>query len=163
MPALEHDASDCAVVEAQLGRPLRGEWAVAHRCHLGVPTVIENHPLIQGRPFPTLFWLTCPVLVKRISRQEAGGAMARISERLGGDPALRARLQEAIERLRARRDHLAPLPASTATPGGGPTKVKCLHAHTAQELSDPPNPVGALALAEAGFPDCVLPCVREAR
>lgn len=160
MEPLVHSDEDRRVVEAQLGRPVRGDWAVARRCHLDVPMVIENHPrLDDGTPFPTLFWLTCPILVKRASRLESEGRMAEISTRLGrGDP-LRARLSRAVERYRARRDARLPIEDAGARPGGEPERVKCLHAHLAHELADPPNPVGALALAEAAFPDCIAPCI----
>ncbi len=155
-----HSEDDRRIVEAQLGRPLRGDWGVARRCHLGLPMAIENAPRMpDGSPFPTLFWLTCPVLVKRASGLEAEGWMTQLSDRLSRDGALKARLQEAIQRYRARRDRLERIEDSGGPPGGGPDRVKCLHAHLAHELSEPPNPVGALALAEVGFPDCRVPCV----
>ncbi len=121
---------------------------------------IENAPRMpDGSPFPTLFWLTCPVLLRRASELESKGRMSELSDRLGRDGSFRSRLQEAIERYRARRDRHERIEESGAPPGGGPERVKCLHAHLAQELSDPPNPVGALVLADAGWPDCRVPCV----
>jgi uncharacterized protein len=121
--------------------------------------VIESHPRLEdGSPFPTTFWLTCPLLIKRASMLESDGRMAAISQRLGEDAALRGRLSLAIDRYVDRRDaHEAIGPASV--PGGGPDRVKCLHAHLAQELADPPNPIGALTLEETGWPDCRLACV----
>lgn len=121
--------------------------------------VIESHPrLDDGSPFPTTFWLTCPLLIKRVSRLEAEGWMATVNERLGSG-ALRAGLERAIARYRARRDSHEVIEERGAPPGGGPGKVKCVHAHAAHELADPPNPVGALALALTGWPDCRVPCV----
>jgi hypothetical protein len=157
---LTHSEDDARIAEAQLGRPLRGRWAVARRCHLGLPMVIEDHPRLEdGSPFPTLFWLTCPVLVGRVSRLEAAGAMAAVTRRLGASDLLRARLGDALARYRARRDSHEVIDDSGAPPGGGPDRVKCLHAHAAHELADPPNPVGAIALASTAFPDCATPCV----
>jgi hypothetical protein len=157
--ALEHTAEDERVVQAQLGRPVRGRWAVARRCHLGVPMVIENHPRLEdGSPFPTLFWLTCPILIRRCSKLEAEGRMQEISQRLEADPALRQRLATAIARYRELRDSHEVVADAGAPPGGSLERVKCLHAHTAHQLAGPPNPVGALTLAETGWPDCVLPC-----
>lgn len=122
--------------------------------------VIENHPrLPDGSPFPTLYWLTCPILTKRVSRLEAGGRMAELSDRLGTDPSLRARFVRAIARLKARRDEHEPIEDAGAPPGGGPDRVKCLHAHVATELAQPGHPIGGLALAETGWPDCRAPCV----
>jgi hypothetical protein len=122
--------------------------------------VVENHPLMEdGAPFPTLFWLTCPLLVKRASRLEASGEMARLTESLGRDESLRERVADAVDRYRARRDAHLVIRESGGPPGGGPDRVKCLHAHLAHELADPPNPIGALTLAQTEWPDCVLPCV----
>jgi uncharacterized protein len=159
MADLQHTDSDAAIVSAQLGRPARGRWAVARRCHLGVPMVIESHPLLEdGSPFPTLFWLTCPMLVKRASRLEADGRMTEYSTRLRESETTVQSLTSALERYRARRDEHAAIAESGGPPGGGPDRVKCLHAHVAHELADPPNPVGAQALAEVGWPDCRQPC-----
>jgi hypothetical protein len=139
---------------------MRGTWQVATRCHLGVPMVIENHPrLPDGAPFPTLFWLTCPMLLKRVSRLEADGYMAHLNQRLATETSLHVRLAASMDRLRARRDEHEVIQDSGSPPGGGPDKVKCLHAHTAAHLALPGNPMGALALAEATWPDCRLPCV----
>jgi hypothetical protein len=156
---LTHSESDRRVVEAQLGRAARGRWAVARRCHLGIPMVIENHPSLDGAPFPTLFWVTCPVLVKRVSRLEAGGFMVELSRALAHDPSSRGRLLSALDRYRARRDRYEVVTESGGPPGGGPDRIKCLHAHVAHELAEPANPVGARTLAAAGHPDCRAPCV----
>jgi hypothetical protein len=158
----EASAGDRALVEAQVGRPLRGNWHVARRCHLDVPMVIETHPRLEdGTPFPTLFWLTCPLLVKRASHLEAEGFMSALTERLATDGRLSDRVKSAADRYVSRRNELAP--TEGAQPGGGADRIKCLHAHLAHELVDPPNPVGAATLARAGWPDCRLPCVDEAR
>ena len=121
--------------------------------------VIESHPrLDDGAPFPTLFWLTCPLLVKRASKLEAAGFMRELTERLAADSSLHARVETGMTRYVARRDALEALEPSSI-PGGGPDRVKCLHAHLAHELADPPNAVGGITLATAGWPDCVAPCV----
>ena len=164
---LEHSELDRAQVEAQLGRPLRGRWAVAARCHLGVPMAIENHPRLEdGSPFPTLYWLTCPVLIKRASKLESTGWMQELTEELGSSdelhsPELRIRFAAAIERYLSRRDEHERIEDSGATPGGGPERVKCLHAHLAHQLAGGQNPVGARTLAATGWPDCRLPCLGE--
>lgn len=160
MATLSHTERDEAVVEAQLGRRLRGQWAVARRCHLGLPMVIENYPVLDdGTPFPTLFWLTCPMLVKRASKQEATGRMRELNEAVASSDTLGVRIGAALARLVARRDSHHAIPDAGPPPGGGPDRVKCLHAHLAHELADSPNPVGALVLAQVGWPDCRLPCV----
>ncbi len=121
--------------------------------------VIENHPRLEdGSPFPTLYWLTCPLLIKRASRLESEGWMEELNQRLARDSGLAHRLERAVEDYRRARDELEPLDPVPAPPGGGPRRVKCLHSHVAHQLVRP-NPVGALVLAEVGFPDCRVPCV----
>lgn len=121
--------------------------------------VIENHPrLDDGSPFPTLYWLTCPIMVKRASKLESEGWMEQLNERLGEDEPLRSRLGRAIDAYKATRDARETLVPPPAPPGGGPDRVKCLHSHTAHELVDA-NPVGGLVLSMAGFPDCRSACV----
>jgi hypothetical protein len=121
--------------------------------------VIESHPVLDdGSPFPTLYWLTCPVLAKRVSRLESEGSLKELSARLQRDPELRSRLAEALDHYRARRDSHEVIGDSGGPPGGGPERVKCLHAHVAHELADGGNPIGALTLATTGWPDCAAPC-----
>lgn len=160
MIPLTHSEEDRRLVELQLGRRARGRWSVARRCHLGIPMVIENHPRLEdGSPFPTTFWLTCPVLSKRAGTLESTGWMSELTDELHAGGGLRTRLLEAVGRYTRRRDAHEQISVASQ-PGGGPDRVKCLHAHLAHELADPPNPVGARALARAGWPDCVRPCVR---
>lgn len=150
---------DARAVALQLGRAPRGRWRVARRCACGLPQVIETHPVLEGgTPFPTMHWLTCPALASAVGRLEGGGWMAALNARLEANAALRVALAEAIARYLKRRDALAPL-GREGHPGGGPERVKCLHAHTAQQLATGDNPVGAAVLAKLGWTDPEAPCV----
>lgn len=121
--------------------------------------VIESHPILDdGTPFPTLYWLTCPILNKRVGTIESSGVMTALTDRLVDDSELRARLADAIDRYKDARAAHAVLADSGAPPGGGPERIKCLHAHVAHELAGGNNPAGALALSMAGWPDCIAPC-----
>ncbi|MEA2517732.1 MAG: uncharacterized protein QOG16_1570 [Actinomycetota bacterium] len=123
--------------------------------------VIESHPILEdGSPFPTLYWLTCPILNKRVSTLESGGSMAAVTERLEVDVKLKQRLADALARYRARRDSHVVIKESGGPPGGGPDRVKCLHAHVAHELAGGDNPIGSLTLTATAWPDCVAPCVQ---
>ena len=123
--------------------------------------VIENEPRLEdGSPFPTLYWLTCPILNKRVSTLESEGSMNAVTERLERDPALKSRLADALARYRARRDSHEVIQESGGPPGGGPDRVKCLHSHVAHELAGGANPIGSITLAATTWPDCVAPCVQ---
>ena len=124
--------------------------------------VIESHPLLEdGTPFPTLYWLTCPILSKRVAKLESEGAMADMNERLARDADLKQRLTRALDGYRALRDDHAVIDDKGAPPGGGPDRVKCLHAHVAHQVATGENPVGAVTVAATGWPDCIALCVGE--
>lgn len=124
---------------------------------------IESHPrLDDGTPFPTLFWLTCPVLSKRAGQLEAAGVMDQLNQRFASDAGAHARMEASVVTLRERRDQHEVIADSGSPPGGGPDRIKCLHAHVAQELALPGDPAGAVALSRAGWPDCRVACFRVA-
>jgi uncharacterized protein len=161
------DPADAAVVAAQLGRPPRGQLAVAHRCPCGLPDVVQTAPrLPDGTPFPTLYYLTCPRASAAAGRLEAAGAMAEMTQRLATDPELRRGYLAAHHDYLARRAAAArgcgmqPLPAGTQSAGGMPDRVKCLHALIAHELAVPgANPLGREAIEAAGPWWAAGPCV----
>jgi hypothetical protein len=163
------DPADAAAVAAQLGRPPRGQFSVAHRCRCGEPDVVRTAPrLPDGTPFPTLFYLTCPRASAAAGRLEASGVMAAMTARLSADEGLRRSYHEAHLDYLARRDEASracgvePLPAGTQSAGGMPTRVKCLHALMAHELAVPgANPLGQEAVEAAGEWWAGGPCVQR--
>lgn len=73
--------------------------------------------------------------------------MKRINERLAGDADFERELKLATQRFLVARD--GSLSGRTQRhPGGGPDRVKCLHAHLAHYLVTGDNPVGRLVLEE---------------
>lgn len=162
---------DQAVIAAQLGRPPRGLLSVAHRCPCGQPDVVVTAPrLLDGTPFPTLYYLTCPRATAAISALEASGIMREMTARLAADSGLAERYATAHEDYLSRRDELArsvdieALPHGTQSAGGMPKRVKCLHALAAHALAVPGlNPLGEEALAAAGPWWADGPCVPVAR
>ncbi len=156
------DTAERAVLSAQLGRPARGAPAVVHRCGFGLPTVARVQPRLEdGTPFPTVFWLTCPVLRSRVGRLEADHAMVGLNDRLSHDPVLAAEYAAASTRYVAFRDRLdGPLPGDPSA-GGMPHHIKCLHVHAAHHLATGDNPVGAWTVEHATPAPCAGPCVPE--
>src|SRR4029453_17289610 len=87
----EADPAERKLIQAQIGRDVRGSVAVAARCRYGLPVVVRTAPLLpDGTPFPTLYWLACPAARVAVGRLEAAGWNARLSERLATDPDLAA-------------------------------------------------------------------------
>ena len=54
--------------------------SVAARCKWGMPQVLKCRPFYRGRPFPTLFWLTCPHLAYQCGRLESGGGVKALED-----------------------------------------------------------------------------------
>jgi len=157
------DDRTVAVISAQLGRPARGRPAVVHACGHGLPTVVRVDPRLEdGTPFPTTFWLACPLLRSAVGRLEAGGEMVHLNARLAEEPELQTAYEGTAERYVALRDRLGapdePLEGAP-TAGGMPRRVKCLHVHLAHHLATGDNPIGA-HVADLLLPmACPAPCV----
>ena len=157
---------DVTVVAGQLGREPHTMSAVALRCPFGYPAVVEDLPYDGvGRPFPTLYYCTCPTLVAAVARLESAGRVASWTTRLAECPGLarsaaRAAADEAERRVDLVHEHgLTMLDggASLSTGVGGVSDllaVKCLHAHAAHALALPGYALGDAVLAELEDPWC---------
>jgi hypothetical protein len=159
---------DSEVLALQIGRPLRAASRVLCRCNLGLPVVAEVPPILDtGEPFPTRYWLTCPLAHRRIARIEGEGGVRAAQAKVDADP----KLSEALEAAHARyaRDREAQLPGSTGRRGaqhrprggvgGSSGGVKCLHAHYADFAAGNDNPIGRDLHGVIGEPRCHAPCV----
>ncbi len=148
------DASldDQAIVEALLGRPLAGRFAVVVRHLDGRPLVIENEPhLRDGTPMPTLYWLVDPDVHARVSRLESEGGVHRFEALVDREELQRAHDEYAQRRVAATVRH--DLVAATGGVGGTRVGVKCLHAHLANYLVGAFDPVGALVAQAIELPE----------
>jgi len=149
--------AELQVIFEQLGRRPRGVCAIERCCPAGHPQVIRVYPLIDEKPFPTLFWLTCPNLVKQISRLEHLGVIEQLERLVERDPLFRNRYHEdhrayIEERWRqlSERDRLfiqqqGLIPVFKERGIGGLrdwNTVKCLHMHYAHHKARE-NVIGA--------------------
>lgn len=157
---------DHAVVAGQLGRVPQPMSRVMARCSFGYPAVVENLPYDgDGRPFPTLYYCTCPTLVAAVARRESAGEVTAWTRRLAGDEDLRAAVAAATAATRRRRRLLARRCAAGQLDGGAslttgiggvrdPGAIKCLHAHVAHALAHPGYRLGEAVLDELDEPWC---------
>ncbi len=151
---------DKRIIAAQLGRTARGLLRVERRCPYGYPQVILVYPLIEGKPFPTTFWLTCPFLAEEIDHLEEEGWIRRMETLLREDTRLNARLQRAHRAYIEERLNLlsvedrrflddSGMSASLLDKGiggiGDFNCIKCLHLHVAHALARE-NPIGEIVL-----------------
>jgi hypothetical protein len=145
---------DEAIIARQLGRPPRGFLKVEAYCQYGYPKVIQVYPLLREQeafePFPTLFWLTCPIIVEQISRIEEQGVILGLEQELAGNPDLQRRYEADHQRYAHERFALLKpedrdlleergLIATLRDRGIAGIQdlryVKCLHAHYAHHLA----------------------------
>ena len=160
--AVSTDA-DRELVARQLGREPRAFHRVAVRCPFGAPAVTEQQPYtVDGAPFPTTYYLTCPHLVAAVSRIEAAGGVERWSGVAREEPELAESLAAADDEQRRIRRELAG--SSERSDGGasldfgvggsrvpldlGSGSLKCLHAHVAYALARPGYALGERIAAE---------------
>ncbi|MDH5492759.1 MAG: DUF501 domain-containing protein [Myxococcales bacterium] len=158
--------SDPEAIRAQIGRPLRGEVVGMAHCALGLPRVARVPPLLEtGEPFPTRYWLCCPLARRRVSRLEAEGGVREAERRLAEDPELEARMARAHRDYAVERDAGVPAEAELRPRGGVAgleAGVKCLHAHLAHHLAGGDNPIGAETAARIQPLECERSCVLPA-
>ncbi len=122
-----------------------------------VPPLLDD-----GTPFPTRYWLTCPLAGVRVGRLESVGGVRRMEARAASDEAFGRRLDAAHARYAADRDRLIPDGADPRPSGGvagAAAGVKCLHAHYADHAAGNDNPVGEVVAAWIEPLDCEAPCV----
>lgn len=166
--------ADDRVIAWQLGREPRALVGIERRCPYGYPQVVRVHPLMEGKPFPTLFWLSCPFLVRAVSELEARGEIDRWEREVAKDSDLATALREAhrayaLERgshlSAAERERLAAsgiLGSLTERGIGGIAdfaRIKCLHLHVAHALARE-NPIGTLVLASLPEHACAPDALR---
>lgn len=156
VPSTELTSSDLDTLSRQLGRPVRDVVEIGARCVCGNPLVATTAPrLSNGIPFPTTYYLTHPVITAAVSRLEASGLMAEMTERLEQDPVLAAQYASAhdhylsVRNAIGERSGTGPVPEIDGVSAGGmPTRVKCLHVLVGHSLAAGPgvNPLGDEAL-----------------
>lgn len=136
------DDADRAAVEALLGRPIQGDFAVVVRHDDGSPVVLRNAPLLRdGTPMPTRFWLVGEPERTLVARLEAGGGVRAAEAEIDPKAIADAHRRYAAERdADIAPDHAGPRPSGGV--GGTREGVKCLHAHYAWHLAGGDDPVG---------------------
>lgn len=156
-----YSENDWNQVTELLGRTPRGlHRVVRYHPKEKHPMVIEVIPYVEGAPFPTLYWLTCPILKKEISHIEKDGVIEQFEKEIfspGSD--FNKVLKENHQNYRDQRIKLFEktigdwnlMPEAMATiikeTGIGGISdfnhIKCFHLHYAHHLADK-NVVGML-------------------
>ena len=146
------------IIEERLGRRPRGLREVAVRDEQGLPMVIRVASIVDGKPFPTLYWLIDPALSLRIDRDEAAGLIAELQNQVDAEESLRESMRRDHRRhIAARNAYLGDVerafldernlwPALNERGIGGiadPTRIRCLHTWYAAHLVEA-NTIGRM-------------------
>ena len=167
--------SDAAALAVQNKGRAFGEsdvLAVARRCRFGFPQAVVSAPLSRGmKPFPTLFWLTCPFLKRRCGELESMQKIAELEKLFASMPedieryhadyaALRLLLipDGAKRALENENPAMFAVLAESGVGGinyaGGCCAPKCLHLQTAAWLGMGRHPAAAWLESEIGLLEC---------
>jgi len=153
---------DLQFIEEQLGRKPRGVLEVSARCKSGHPSVIKTKPLLDKEIFPTLYYLVCGKLIKKVFKLESEGLIDKLEQKINNDKKFKALFLKAQEDYIKKRNKIAvnqmkelcragspntPLPKTGIGGVGKLDKIKCLHAHLAHYLATGNNPVGEIVRA----------------
>lgn len=158
---------DIEIVKQQLQRDPEGFQEVVKRNRAGEPAIIRVASIVNGVPFPTLFWISDPELSSLIYRYESSGATQLIQELIDEKQEYRTQLsrdnedyirlrekffdEKVLERLR----NLG-IEESFARKGIGGvanfSRVRCLHAYLAAHTVAK-NIVGELLTSHYGPED----------
>lgn len=139
------------------GRTPHPGSVVIKRCRFGKPVAFASMPIVGGEPFPTIFWLTCPYLLKLCGKLESKLFHKTLEAEIEKSERLKKEFHEAQMKMIHIRRKIAmafslDIPSSVLETGIGGvsnlTKVKCLHAHMAASFAGIESPV-ARALYEA--------------
>ena len=151
-------------VEIQLDRKIRSNIDVVAKCHFNLPVVVDvPKNLDDGTPFPTMYWLTCPMYVKKVSTLESNGMVKDLDNQLVDNKKLNKLWRKRQKSYENERNKKYKNLSNTISPiggvGGTTKSIKCLHSHLADELVSGENVIGKVVLESVGGCNCIEPCV----
>ncbi|MFP4660659.1 MAG: DUF501 domain-containing protein [Halanaerobiales bacterium] len=170
-------------INYQLGRTPENLSGVALYCPFNKPAVLLTLPYSEENGiYPTIYWLSCPYLVREVATIEDQGLVKELSTRLSDDEEFRKDLmaahrkyaekrvelisEEMKERIKKSSKDIYKVLVESGV-GGIRDKVgvKCLHTHLADFLLTNKNPVGKLVWGLVSWPEdchiCDLENIRD--
>lgn len=139
------------IIRQQLGREPRGLSGIAVQNDEGVPLVLQMQPLVDDKPFPTLYWLASKDIYQAIAEIETAGGVKLLEQELEENEALRAehladqqryvdlRWATVSEEQKKKIEALGFLKLYTQYGIGGISqwdKIRCLHMQYAYHLAE---------------------------
>lgn len=153
-----------------VGRKPSAVFAVLKRCRFGHPVAFASLPLKGNEPFPTVFWLTCPYLMKICGKLEAALFHKNIESEIEKSEKLKHEFRDAHRKMKEIRQKLAEaasieIPPSVMNTGiagvRNTSSVKCLHAHLAAALAGIESPVSRALYEAITVFECYEDCLKK--
>ena len=91
-------------VTERLGREPRGFCDVSAFNDNGQPAVIRVSSVVDGKPFPTMFWLIDAEISLKIDRLEAAGWIAKLQQMVNESSAIKLEMKKAHDAHNKSRD-----------------------------------------------------------
>lgn len=165
----EGDLEELNIIKGQLEDPAENVIKVIKYCPTNYPMVILVHPFYNDKPFPTIYWLSCPVIKEDIFKLEDAGYIERLKIKKNETKEFRKKLEDAHNRYsKSRIDLLSENELENAKEisedlfnmllksgvAGIREKegIKCLHGHFADYIITRDNPVGREVAKEIDIP-----------
>ncbi len=155
----EDNIEEFKIVAGQLSGSAENVIKVIKYCPTNYPMVILVHPFYNDKPFPTIYWLSCPVIKEDIFKLEDTGYIEELKMKKNKTKDFRKELENAHNRYsKARIDILSKdelenakeisedlfnmLLKSGVAGIRDREGIKCLHGHFADYIITENNPVG---------------------
>lgn len=156
------DKNKVKMIKHQLGREPENLNEIELYCDKNNPLVISTLPFNKKKGvFPTLYWLSCPFLVKRVSKLEDQGLVKKLTKRTKSNFQFKEKLEKAhlqyankrfslltckqIKKIKKISDDILDVIKNSGVGGIRDKKgIKCLHTHLADYLINKQNPVGEI-------------------
>ncbi len=150
------------VIKKQLEREPDNLSDVAKYCPFRRPAILLTSPFEEGQGvFPTIYWLSCPYLVKEVSKLEDRGLISDLTLKLKTDESFYQKMKKAHEIYARRRmnllgqkkveiikkissDIIKVLKYSGVGGIRDKNGIKCLHTHLADYMINGQNPAGEI-------------------
>ena len=146
-PIIEED--HLIQIEKSLGKKPTGCYKVERLGSKNNPLVVSVYPIVEGKPFPTTYWLTSQELKKQISHIERDGFITELEKEIASSETLKDQLIHNHRQYQSDRLQLANTLNDTDSElfkkmdweksGIGGIKdwdhIKCLHLHFAHYLA----------------------------
>ncbi|MGM0414392.1 MAG: DUF501 domain-containing protein [Bacillota bacterium] len=167
--AFEGNPVELNIIREQIDNFAENVIKVIKYCPTNYPMVILVHPFHDKKPFPTIYWLSCPVIKEKIFKLEDKGYIEELKQKKNQSKEFRDELEKAHKRYSQARiklirknelesarnisEDLYKMLVNSGVAGIRDKEgVKCLHGHYADYIIGGNNPVGKEVAKKVNIP-----------